>query len=137
MSLSCDLLPSALQLEYEWLQTVYSAINGMSDDVEMNGNYSWAAYNASLQSGKSLDHPDVSVLLPMFRDPAHSPAMICHAMNIIASATRCTNPGQIPVVALDQPLHSLAKQIQWKWPENMVKTNLWLCLALCTLRWLS
>jgi hypothetical protein len=84
----------------------------------MNGNYSWAAYNASLQSVKSLDHPDVSVLLPMFRDPAHSPAMICHAMNIIASATRCTNPGQIPVVALDQPLYSLAKQIQWKWPEK-------------------
>jgi hypothetical protein len=47
--LSCDLLPSALQLEYKWLQTVYTAIDGMSDDVEMNGNYSWAAYNASLQ----------------------------------------------------------------------------------------
>lgn len=27
------------------------------------------------------------------------------------------NPGQIPVVAADQPLYALAKQIQWQWPE--------------------
>ena len=27
------------------------------------------------------------------------------------------NPGQTPVVASDQPLYSLAKQIQWQWPE--------------------
>ena len=85
LSLSCDLIPS-LQIEYKWLQTVYTAINGMSDDVDVNGNYSWAAYNASLQSVEKLPRPDVSLLLPMFRDPANRPTMICHAVNIIASA---------------------------------------------------
>jgi hypothetical protein len=53
---------------------------------------------------KNLDRPGVSVSLPMLRVPAHNPAMICHVMNTLASATRCTNPGQIPVVALDQLL---------------------------------
>ena len=28
------------------------------------------------------------------------------------------NPGQTPIVTLDQPLFVLAKQIQWKWPEK-------------------
>ena len=28
------------------------------------------------------------------------------------------NPGQAPVIAADQPLYALAKQIQWHWPEN-------------------
>ena len=27
------------------------------------------------------------------------------------------NSGQIPVIAFDQPLYTIAKQIQWKWPE--------------------
>ena len=28
------------------------------------------------------------------------------------------NPSQIPVITLDQPLHSIAKRIQWNWPEK-------------------
>lgn len=27
------------------------------------------------------------------------------------------NPGQIPIIAADQPLYAIAKQIQWVWPE--------------------
>ena len=27
------------------------------------------------------------------------------------------NPGQTPVVAFDQPLYAIAKQIQWNWPN--------------------
>jgi len=28
------------------------------------------------------------------------------------------NPAQIPVLTLDQPLYTIAKQIQWTWPSN-------------------
>lgn len=28
------------------------------------------------------------------------------------------NPSQIPVVAMDQPLYAVAKQIQWNFPEK-------------------
>ena len=27
------------------------------------------------------------------------------------------NPGQIPVIACDQPLFKLAKETQWTWPQ--------------------
>ena len=49
--------------------------------------------------------------------------MIKHGMTIQREAIAHLNPGQIPVTTFDQPLFSLAKYVQWKWPathgENM------------------
>ena len=39
--------------------------------------------------------------------------MIAHAISVISSVIKHLNPSQIPVVAVDQPLFALAKQIQW------------------------
>jgi len=44
--------------------------------------------------------------------------MIKHGMDIVKTSTEFRNPGQIPVLAMDQPLYALAKQIQWKWPQQ-------------------
>ena len=41
--------------------------------------------------------------------------MIKHAMDVIKSCINYLNPGQVPVIAVDQPLYAIAKQIQWKW----------------------
>ena len=54
----------------------------------------------------------MSALLPLFQENAHSVAMIQHVMNIVKQAVDNLNPGQIPVLALDQPLYTIAKQIQ-------------------------
>jgi hypothetical protein len=90
-----DLSPTSLHPDYKWLESVNKAIQNLSENAKVAGNLSWAAYNANCQLLKTFYHPYLSVLLPMFCDPAHSPAMICHAMNIIACATRCTYPGQV------------------------------------------
>lgn len=39
-------------------------------------------------------------------------------MDIIKSNTDFLDPGQIPVIAFDQPLYALAKTIQWNWPDE-------------------
>jgi len=39
-------------------------------------------------------------------------------MNVIKSAVQYINPGQTPVITLDQPLFAIAKQIQWNWPVS-------------------
>lgn len=39
-------------------------------------------------------------------------------MDVIVSAVQHINPGQTPVIAVDQPLFTIAKEIQWKWPEK-------------------
>ena len=39
-------------------------------------------------------------------------------MDVVQNAVDHLNPGQTPVLTVDQPLFALAKQIQWKWPEK-------------------
>ena len=90
-------------------------------DTELQGTeaISWAAYHAQSQQHVVLDS-DVSLksLLPLFHHEAKSVAMICHCMNIVRSAVEIVNSTQVPVIACDQPLYALAKQIQWSWPST-------------------
>jgi len=55
--------------------------------------------------------------MPLFHDSAHSVAMIKHSTIIAKNVIQYLNPDQVPVIAMDQPLYALAKQIQWAWPE--------------------
>ena len=80
---------------------------------------SWAVYHASQQ----LSLPEISdlaliSLLPPFFDQAKSVAMIRHSMDIMKTAVGILNQGQVPVIACDQALYTLAKQIQWTWPTT-------------------
>lgn len=94
----------------------------VASDTPLQGDetVSWAAYHASKQS--IPEEPECSVtltsLLPLFYDQAKSVAMIRHSMDVIKTAVANLNPGQIPVLTVDQPLYTLAKQIQWRWPET-------------------
>ena len=57
----------------------------------------------------------ITFLLPLLRDEAHSIATIKHILEKIKETVQFLNPGQ--VVAADQPLYSLPKQIMCQWPE--------------------
>ena len=59
-----------------------------------------------------------TALLPLFQESAHTVAMIKHSLDVIKTAVEHLNTGQTPVVAFDQPLYALAKQIQWKLPDK-------------------
>lgn len=80
---------------------------------------SWSAYHASHQALPPTEN-DVSLtsMLPLFREAANSVAMIRHSMNMVKNAVEILNPGQVPIIACDQPLYALAKQIQWNWPDT-------------------
>ncbi|CAB4011701.1 Hypothetical predicted protein [Paramuricea clavata] len=98
-----------------WLETVKSHLdneNSNSDTV-----ISWAAYH-SVSQQPSYHLPAVSALLPLFPDNAKSMAMIAHTMDVIKSCVHHLNPRQVPVIALDQPLYTVAKQIQWNFKEK-------------------
>ena len=101
------------QEEYAWLEVVRNAVSG---DLESGQYISWSAYHASHQSGITCPK-GYTALLPLFEDSAHSIAMIRHSMTIAMAAIHHLNPGQIPVLACDQPLYAIAKNIQWTWPE--------------------
>ena len=85
----------------------------LSSDIVDSSSVSWSAFFASIQNSVPKP-PSITSLLPLFRDPEHTPAIIKHAMDIIRNVTRATNPGQTPVRTVDQPLYAIAKTIQWK-----------------------
>jgi hypothetical protein len=77
---------------------------------------SWSAFHAQRINGP----PAVLSLLgmlPLFHEQAHSVSMIRHSMDVVHAAIAKLNPGQVPVIAFDQPLYTLAKLIQWNWQE--------------------
>ena len=56
--------------------------------------------------------------MPLFYEKAATPAMVKHGMDVIQDAITLVNPGQIPVIVFDQPLFTIAKTVQWKWPDT-------------------
>lgn len=107
-------VPSHAVTETDWLYNVRMKVESENIAVDKGQSFSWSAYRAEQMS--ETRPPATSALLPLFREEAHTPAMIKHGMNIVKLATEFTNPGQIPVLTVDQPLYVLAKKVQWLWP---------------------
>lgn len=91
-------------------------IMGEGDDAPFP-TVSWAGFHAT-RMGASKFQPAINSLLPLFPEKLDSPAMIRHGMALIAKNTEFLNSGQIPVMAVDQPLFAIAKRIQWQYPAE-------------------
>ena len=63
-------------------------------------------------------------LLPLFAEAAHSIAMIKHTITVAIRAVEHLNQGQAAVIASDQPIYGLAKEIQWRYPDTMGEDKL-------------
>ena len=112
---SASLLEGAKVEEEKWVK---HSIELLSKNILVKGDYlSWAAYHASLDTN-ALDYPALIALLPLFHEKAATLSMVKHGMDVLKSITAHLNPGQIPIMAFDQPLFALAKFVQWSWPES-------------------
>ncbi|XP_063958715.1 uncharacterized protein LOC135154778 [Lytechinus pictus] len=98
----------------QWLSFVHKLRE--NGGLEGEKDISWSAYMANLQVGVPRP-PAITGLLPMFRESAHTLEMVKHGMNSIKQAAELLNPGQVPVLTVDQPLYAIAKKIQWTWPN--------------------
>lgn len=105
---------------YQWLEHVKSLLE--KETLDTDDWISWAAYYAS-----TLPHPcnppAQSHMLPLFTESPTSSTMVWHGMKIIQQITSYLNPGQIPIMVADQPLFTLAKKLQWKFPESAYGEN--------------
>ncbi len=106
----------ATKAEWKWLDAVMEALT--QETLEKTDWISWSAYYASIQE-TVIPPAAINALLPLFLDSAHSVAMIKHSMIIVQKAVQHLNPGQVPILATDQPLYALSKQIQWTWPYTL------------------
>ena len=83
---------------YKWLE--HGNVN-----IESAEWISWTAYTASLTSSLSSFNA-ISQMLPMFSESSSTPAMVFHGMNVIKAAIHHLDPGQISVMAVNQPLYT-------------------------------
>ena len=84
---------------------------------EANEWISWAAYYASITEPPATS-PTKSYMLPLFTESSNSPALVWHGMKVLLQSINNINPGQTPVMVADQALFTLAKKLQWKYPQT-------------------
>ena len=103
---------------HTWLEQMKTVL--ATDTPQGDETISWTAHHASLQPPNAIPESSVTLtsLLPLFYDQAKSVAMIRHSMDVVKQAVEILNPGQVPIITVDQPLYTVAKQIQWSWPAT-------------------
>ena len=62
--------------------------------------------------------PWITGLCPMFDEKAATATMMYHTIKIVSSTILKLNPNQIPIIVGGQPIFSLLKQVQWRYPET-------------------
>ena len=92
---------TAVEDDYAWLRKIRRAIERST----VYGMISWLAYHADAHQTE---------IQPAVIN-AHSVAIIRHSIDVARRAVQNVNPGQIPVVAPDQKMFALGKQVQWTW----------------------
>lgn len=113
-----EVVTTATKNQTKWMDHVEKVQKQTVAESQPDMNISWAAFHASESETLAEKPTDLTAMLPLFPEEAKSPAMIKHAMDIIKQSVHFLNPGQVPVIACDQPLFALAKTIQWNWPET-------------------
>ena len=116
-TLTCDpeLVNTAIEEEAKWQSNTRRLISEGVHTVD--DPISWAAFHSNQEPPHDFE-VTIGSLLPLFPDDSKSVAVIRHAMDVAQQAVHHLNPGQVPVLTLDQPLHAIAKQIQWNWSSG-------------------
>jgi hypothetical protein len=89
--------------EFSWLESVR-----ITESVNSDVQITWSAHHISMQRGRSFE-VSLTSLLPLLRESAQSVATVKHVMTKIKDTVAFLNPGQVSVVAADQPIFALAK----------------------------
>lgn len=111
----CELVNTAIEEEKDWQNNTRRLLSEGVQSVD--DPISWAAFHSNQEPSRDFE-VTIGSLLPLFPDDSKSVAMIRHAMDVVQRAVHHLNPGQVPVLTVDQPLFAIAKQIQWNWPNE-------------------
>ena len=133
MSPTDELLKKDRKLEYKWLEQQMELCQ--KETLGATDYPSWAAYHASNQEEPPNPKTNIS-LLPLFREKSNTVAMISHIMNNNAATTYFLNPGQTPVLTMDQPLYAMGKQLHWRFPDLYSEDKYVIVLGGCIQKWL-
>lgn len=108
-----DITEQAFQESRDWLQTVEDTMYA----EECSETVMWSAFHAR-KAAKDERPKSTSTMLPLLDASSINPGTIKHVMNTVQDVTNFLNPGQTSVLAGDQPLFLICKEIQWAWPAD-------------------
>ena len=98
-------IPGAIAEEEEWLAHM-ERLRG-KEKLDQREYVSCAGFHASRHQ-QEPHAVALNALMPLFYENAHTVAMVKHGVGVIKNAIHHVDPGQIPVMAVDQPLYALA-----------------------------
>eukprot|EP00733_Pompholyxophrys_punicea_P001379 Pompholyxophrys_punicea_v1_NODE_671_length_1479_cov_2.714888.p1 type:complete len:200 gc:universal NODE_671_length_1479_cov_2.714888:729-130(-) len=126
-----NIIEDAIKQENKWFDSIKHTLNKTSDEIKHNDyRLTWSSFH-SFNDKSMLKRPALIGRLPVFTEKAATHAMVKHGMTIIQSLTNFINPGQIPVMAVDQPLLHWRRKFNGNGLQYLVKTSLSLCLGVC------
>ena len=92
-------------------------VNEEENWLKEANNIPWSVFHVKKHhSSKTV--PDISAMLPIWRDNSKSPATIKHILGVLGPAIEYLNPEHSLVVGFDQPLFAIAKRLQWHYPDQ-------------------
>ncbi len=113
-----EVIHREMLVETEWKNHVLQLLRD-DPDGEPQLRAMWSSYHASRTLNTALPLPAATCMLPLFYESSSNPGMVKHGMEIVSQVVQFLNPGQIPVMAVDQPLYAIAKKLQWTYPDEL------------------
>ena len=118
-----DRIQLAKAKDLTWIQHASDIILSKGSDLADKDKVTWAGFNSSCMHEETVRPRAVTGVLPMFPDKEASILMIKHTMSITNDAIQFLNPGQTPVLGIDQPIYAIGKLIQWKCHDSHLSEN--------------
>ena len=88
----------------EWLNILKNPFGQIEERASFSGFYSRHSSTKSFLS--------ISQLLPILPESINTPATVRQCARIIVKLKEKLNPSQVPIIAADQPVYGLGKQVQ-------------------------
>ena len=99
-----DRIQSAIAKDETWIQYASNIILSKGSNLADEEKVTWAGFNSSRMHVETVKPRAVTGVLLMFPDKAASVSMVKHTMAITRDAIQFLNPGQTPVLGMDQPI---------------------------------
>ena len=100
-----------------WIDNVWNAL--VKDILGEDEKVMWSGHFSQLQDKSAVKPAAITGMCPIFPDKVTDPALLKHVMKLTKDGIEFLNPGQTPVLGVDQQPYLTMKQIQWVYPEEL------------------
>ena len=117
----------AIIRDQAWISKVKDALK--KENLGDKEKVMWSAHFSQLQDENAVKPAAIIGVCPIFPDKVTDPGLLKHAMKLTKDGIAFLNPGQTPVLGVDQQHYPVMKQIQWTYPDELGEDKMVLMLG--------